>query len=136
MIRTYNTYKPYYLSSISLAGPVIISQLGHTLVQTADSIIVGHFAGTVPLAAVSLVHSVVMIVVVIGFGIAYGITPLIVQANGKKDYIECGLLLSTSVVINIPAAIFLFSLLYFGSMAAIDYLAEDPVVVREAKPFF
>jgi len=135
MIRTYNTYKPYYLSSISLAGPVIISQLGHTLVQTADSIIVGHFAGTVPLAAVSLVHSVFMIVMVIGLGIAYGITPLIAQANGKKDYIECGLLLSNSVVINISAGIFLFCVLYFGSMAAIDYLDQDPAVVREAKPY-
>ena len=77
-------YRPYYLSSLALAGPVVISQLGHTLVQTVDSIIVGHFAGTVPLAAVSLVHSVFMIVMVVGLGIAYGITPLIARETENE----------------------------------------------------
>lgn len=135
MSRTLKAYKPYYLSSLALAGPVIISQLGHTLVHTADSIIVGHFAGTVPLAAVSLVHSVFMIVMVIGLGIAYGITPLIAQANGKRDYPECGMLLSNSMVINVSAGALLFCIVYFGSMAAIDYLDQDPAVVHEAKPY-
>lgn len=118
-----------------MAGPVVISQLGHTLVHTADSIIVGHFAGTIPLAAVSLVHSVFMIVMVVGLGIAYGITPLIAQANGKKEYKECGALLSNSLMINVLSGIFLFSIIYFGSMAAIDHLDQDPAVVREAKPY-
>ncbi len=128
-------YRPYYLSSLALAGPVVISQLGHTLVHTADSVIVGHFAGTVPLAAVSLVHSVFMIVMVIGLGIAYGITPLIAQANGKKEYDECGVLLSNSLVINMLSGLLLFCIVYFGSMAAIDHLDQDPEVVREAKPY-
>ena len=69
---------------MALAGPVVISQLGHTLVQTADTIIVGQFAGTISLAAVSLVHSVFMVVLVIGLGIAYGLTPLIAQENGRS----------------------------------------------------
>lgn len=129
------SYKPYYLSSLALAGPVVISQLGHTLVQTADSIIVGHFAGTIPLAAVSLVHSVFMIVMVIGLGIAYGLTPLIAQENGKKNYEECGRLLSSSLLINIVSGIILFCIVYFGSMVVIDHLDQDPEVVREAKPY-
>ncbi len=135
MRQKFRAYKPYYLSSLALAGPVIISQLGHTLVHTADSIIVGHFAGTVPLAAVSLVHSVFMIVMVVGLGVAYGITPLIAQENGKKNYAECGTLLSNSLFINVLSGVFLFCLVYFGSMAAIDYLDQDPAVVREAKPY-
>ncbi len=135
MRHGFKRYKPYYLSNLALAGPVIISQLGHTLVHTADSVIVGHFAGTVPLAAVSLVHSVFMIVMVIGLGIAYGITPLIAQENGKKNYTECGVLLSNSLLINILSGILLFCLVYFGSMAAIDHLDQDPAVVREAKPY-
>lgn len=129
------SYKPYYISSLALAGPVVISQLGHTLVQTADSIIVGHFAGTIPLAAVSLVHSVFMIVMVIGLGIAYGLTPLIAQENGKKNHKECGELLANSLTINIISGIILFCMVYFGSMAIIDHLDQDPEVVREAKPY-
>nr|WP_315975876.1 MATE family efflux transporter [Parapedobacter soli] len=128
-------YKPYYTSTLVLAGPVMISQLGHMLVQVADSIVVGHFAGTIPLAAVSLVHSIFMIVMVIGLGIAYGLTPLIAQENGRKNYAECGVLLSNSLWINLFTGIGLFCLVYFGSMAAIDHLDQDPAVVREAKPY-
>jgi len=129
------TYRPYYWSSLALASPVVISQLGHTLVQTADSIIVGQFAGTIPLAAVSLVHSVFMIIMAIGLGIAYGITPLIAQENGRKNYASCGRLLSNSLWLNIISGIVLFCLVYFGSMAVIDHLDQDPRVVREAKPY-
>ncbi|SEK98476.1 MATE family efflux transporter [Parapedobacter koreensis] len=135
MRQGFHTYKPYYLSTLALAGPVVISQLGHMLVQTADSIVVGHFAGTIPLAAVSLVHSVFMIVLVIGLGIAYGLTPLIAQENGRKNHAECGTLLSNSLWINTLSGILLFCLVYFGSMAVIDHLDQDPAVVREAKPY-
>ncbi len=135
MKQTIRSYKPYYVSSLALAGPVIISQLGHTLVQTADTMIVGHFAGTIPLAAVSLVHSVFMIVLVIGLGIAYGITPLIAQENGKKNYPECGHLLSNSLWMNTLTGILLFCTVYFGSMSVIDHLDQDPAVVKEAKPY-
>lgn len=115
--------------------PVVVSQLGHTLVHTADSIIVGHFVGTIPLAAVSLVHSVFMVVMVIGIGIANGLTPLIAMANGSRRYDECGALLSNSFLINIASGILLFCIVYFGSMVAIDHLDQDPEVVQVAKPY-
>jgi len=131
----FKSYKSYYLSTLTLAGPVMISQLGQMLVQTADSIVVGQFAGTVPLAAVSLVHSVFTVVMVMGIGISYGLTPLIAQENGRKNYKECGALLSNSIWINVLAGVLLFGLVYFGSMAAVDHLDQDPAVVREAKPY-
>ncbi len=52
MKALYQKYKPYYGDSLRLAIPVVISQIGHTFVQTADSIIIGHFVGTIALAAV------------------------------------------------------------------------------------
>lgn len=128
-------YRSYYLSNIALAAPVMISQLGHTVVHTADSVIVGHFAGTIPLAAVSLVNSVFMIVLVIGLGIAYGMTPLVAQENGRKNHAECAQLLSNSLLLNILSGIILFIAVYFGSMAALDHLDQDPAVVKEAKPY-
>lgn len=113
----------------------MISQLGHTLVHTADSVIVGHFAGTIPLAAVSLVNSVFMIVMVIGLGIAFGLTPLIAQENGRRNYACCAYLLSNSLFLNILTGILLFITVYFGSMALVDHLDQDPAVVMEAKPY-
>ena len=75
----YHKYKEHYKTNLHLAIPVVISQLGHTLVHTADRIIVGHFAGTIQLAAVSLVNRIFMVVMVVGIGISYGLTPLNAQ---------------------------------------------------------
>ncbi|GGH31884.1 MATE family efflux transporter [Sphingobacterium alkalisoli] len=135
MLSSLKVNKNYYLSTIALAGPVVISQLGHTLVQTADTMIVGHFAGRIPLAAVSLSHSFFMVVLVIGIGIAYGLTPLIAQENGKTNKEECAKLLSNSFWINFFTGIILFCCVYFGSMVAMDYAEQDPRVVKEAKPY-
>ncbi|MGV8878221.1 MAG: MATE family efflux transporter [Sphingobacteriaceae bacterium] len=135
MKRIYLKYKPHYQDNLKLAIPVVISQLGHTLVHTADSVIVGHFAGTISLAAVSLVNSIFMIILVIGIGISYGLTPLIAQENGRKNYAECGNLLSNSLIINIISGILLFLIVYFGSFLVIDHLDQSPEVVRQAKPY-
>lgn len=128
-------YKTYYKSNLALAIPVVISQLGHTLVHTADSVIVGHFAGTIPLAAVSLVNSVFTVIMVMGIGIAYGLTPLVAQENGKQGYATCGKLLSNSLAINFVAGILLFVLIYFGLLSVIDHLDQTPAVVEAAKPY-
>ncbi|RYZ95092.1 MAG: MATE family efflux transporter, partial [Sphingobacteriaceae bacterium] len=94
MKNIYLKYKPHYSDTLKLAIPVVISQVGHVAVHLCDSIIVGHFAGTIPLAAVSLVGSIFIVVLLVGIGISYGLTPLISQENGRKNYRECGRLLS------------------------------------------
>lgn len=131
----YQKYKPHYKENLTLAIPVVISQLGHTLVHAADSIIVGQFAGTIPLAAVSLVNSIFMIVMVIGIGISYGLTPLIAQENGKGNLEECGKLLFNSLVLNTIFGLLLFGVMYFGSVFFLDHLQQTPEVVAQAKPY-
>lgn len=131
----FKKYRSHYITILPLAIPVVISQLGHTLVHVADSIIVGRFAGTIPLAAVSLVNSIFTIILVIGLGLSYGLTPLISQANGRNDEEECGVLLSNSLLINAVASIILFVFTYFGSLLIIDHLGQDAEVIRVAKPY-
>lgn len=131
----YKKNKHFYWSAFALAGPVVISQLGQTLVHTADTIVVGKFAGTIPLAAVSLVHSVFIVVMVVGLGISYGLTPLIAQANGQGDKAACAKLLSNSLWLNILTAIVLFAVVNFGSVYAMQHMDQDPRVVETAKPY-
>ncbi len=131
----YKQNERFYWSAFALAGPVIISQLGQTLVQTADTIIVGKFTGTIPLAAVSLVHSVFIVVLVIGLGVAYGLTPLIAQANGKGLKEICAKLLSNSLWLNIATAVLLFLIVNFGSVYAMEHMGQDPRVVDTARPY-
>ena len=131
----FNRYKTYYKENLILAGPIVVSQIGHMAVHIADSVIVGHFAGTTQLAAVSLVNSLFMLVLVIGLGISYGLTPLIAQANGRKDYDECGKLLSNSLIINIGIGFFLYVITHFGTLSIIDHIGQSPEVVAYAKPY-
>ncbi len=133
--KLYNKYKPYYTDNLTLALPIVVSQLGHTLVMLADSVIVGHFAGTVQLAAVSLVNSMFMLVLVLGLGISYGLTPLIAQENGRKNFSACGRLLSNSLLINFITGIILYAFIHFGTLLVIDHLGQSPEVVAYAKPY-
>ncbi|TCC90468.1 MATE family efflux transporter [Pedobacter frigiditerrae] len=131
----FTKYKSYYKENLILALPIVGSQIGHMAVHMADSIIVGQFAGTTQLAAVSLVNSLFMLVLVLGLGISYGLTPLIAQANGRKDNNECGRLLSNSLIINIITGLFLYVLIHFGTLALIDHIGQSPDVVFYAKPY-
>lgn len=115
--------------------PIVLSQLGHTLVHMADGMIVGHFAGTVQLAAVSLVNSLFMLILVLGLGISYGLTPLIAQANGGDNKVECGKLISNSLLINLIASVVLYSLVLVVYYFVIDHLKQSPDVVMHAKPY-
>ncbi|WP_149912986.1 MATE family efflux transporter [Sphingobacterium cavernae] len=135
MFNNIKKHKTYYISALALAGPLIIAQLGHTLVQTSDTMIIGHFLGKISLAASSLAHSVFMMVLVFGLGIAYGLTPLIAQASGKNDKKEIAKLLSNSLWVNIFVSILLFFGVYYGSMYGMQHADQDPIVVKEAKPY-
>ncbi|MBL4676507.1 MAG: MATE family efflux transporter [Mucilaginibacter sp.] len=128
-------YDSYYRDSLKLAIPVVLSQIGHTLVQLSDTIIVGQFAGTNALAGVSLSISTFLVPLAIGLGISYGITPLIAQHNGRKNFAECGRLLSNSLLLNILTSFALFAVVYSVMALFINKLDQSPAVVAQAKPF-
>jgi len=135
MKQLYAKYKPHYRDSLKLAIPVIISQAGHMMVQMSDSMIVGHWVGTIALAAVSLASSVFILILVFGLGISYAITPLIAQEDSQGNYNECGRLLINSLLINIICGFVLFAVVYFGSAFLLDHLDQKSAeVVKEAKP--
>jgi MATE family multidrug resistance protein len=71
----------------------------------------------------------------LGMGISYGITPLIAQNNGRKNFAECGRLLSNSLFINVISGIILFTITFFGLSVLMGHLDQTPAVVREARPF-
>ncbi|GAB3904793.1 MATE family efflux transporter [Mucilaginibacter boryungensis] len=131
----YQKYKTHYSENLKLAIPVVITQAGHMLTQVSDSVLVGHFVGTIALAGVSLANNVFIIVMVLGMGIAYGITPLIAQANGREDFAGCGKLLINSLFINIISGIILCLVIQFGFNSVIPYLHQSPLVVEQARPF-
>ncbi len=112
-------YKEHYYKNIKLAYPVMISQLGHTLVALSDSVIMGR-KGTVSLAAVSLANAVFSLILIVGIGISYGLTPLIAQHAGRKEAKPCAILLKNSLFVN-----FLTGLILFGLSALLSHFLYD-----------
>jgi len=130
----WSTYSEQYKISMNLAYPVMIGQLGQIMVSVADSIMVGKFLGTIPLAAISLAVSVLIIPMVFAIGVAYGLTPLIAGADGAQDeklvtkYFKNGLVLNSILGLLIYGAIALFA-------KGAHLLGQDPRVVEAALPY-
>ena len=85
MAYRWSTYSNQYKISMNLAYPVVIGSLGQIMVSVADSIMVGKFLGTIPLAATSFAVSIIIIPMVFAMGVAFGLTPLVAAADGAGD---------------------------------------------------
>lgn len=127
-------YIAQYKKTFLLAYPVVISQVGHITVSLADSIMVGRI-GTIPLAACAFASSLFTLFLVSGIGISYGLTPLVAQENGRKNYSACAALLEQGLFINMAAGIILFTIIFFIS-PLLTALGQAPEVLKEALPFF
>ena len=72
----------------SLAGPIIVSQLGQVGMSTADTMMVGRLGAT-PLAAAALGSALHFFGVLVCTGILLGMAPLVSQAFGAGDRQRC-----------------------------------------------
>ena len=77
-------YTKEFSYNLSLAYPVILGMLGHTLIGIVDNFMVGNL-GSTELAAVSLGNSFIFIGMSLGIGFSTAITPLIAEADAEKD---------------------------------------------------
>ncbi|MFC5270339.1 MATE family efflux transporter [Adhaeribacter terreus] len=127
------TYKDHFKANISLAYPVVLSQLGHILVNVADSMMVGQL-GTIELAASSLANSVFVVAMVFGLGVSYSITPLVASAAGNNNHNRMSLLLVNGTVLCTLFGIAIAAAGYFFSPMLV-YLNQPAEVVEKAIPY-
>lgn len=127
--------KDQYQRNIKLAGPVMIGSLGHIMVGVADSLMVGKLLGPIPLAAVSLANSIFHIPLVFAIGIAFGLTPLIANADGEGDTSKIARLWKNGLVVNLTFGV-LVMLLLLASGPLFYHLKQEPQVVEYALPYF
>lgn len=126
-------YTKEFKYNLSLATPVILGMLGHTLVALVDNIMVGQL-GTAELAAVSLGNSFMFIAMSLGIGFSTAITPLVAEADGKGDFTEGkssfkhGLFLCTALGIALVLMVFVAKPLMY-------VMNQPPEVVELAMPY-
>ena len=140
---SFREYLPYYKRNLRVALPVMLTQLGASLVGFFDSIMVGHYA-TVDLAAVSFSNAIFFTVMVFAMGALMGITPLVgIQVGEMKQVTE-----NESIVRRNIASLFQNGMLFTVLLSALmllllgacipflDHFGQDPAVVEVARPYY
>ena len=139
----FREYLPYYKRNLKVALPVMLTQLGASLVGFFDSMMVGHYA-TVDLAAVSFSNAIFFTVMVFAMGALMGITPLVgiqVGASSPNDSIASS---PPRLIASLFQYGMLFTLLLSVLMLVLlgacipflDCFGQDPDVVRVARPYY
>ncbi|MCH2489643.1 MAG: MATE family efflux transporter [Flavobacteriales bacterium] len=128
-----SAYTKEFKYNLSLATPVILGMLGHTVVALVDNIMVGQL-GTAELAAVSLGNSFMFIAMSLGIGFSTAITPLVAEADGEgnfekgKSSFKHGLFLCTVLGIALFLMVFVAKPLMYA-------MNQPPEVVDLAMPY-
>ena len=124
------TVKEHAKKTLTLAYPVMIGQLGMIMMGVVDSIMVGKL-GAAPLAAAALGNSLFMIILIIGLGVSYAVTPLVAIAVGADKISDSGIIFKQSVIVNAVLSIILLILTFLGS-DLIKYLNQPVQVAQQA----
>jgi len=132
-MNIFHHYKSDFKENLKLALPIMAGQLGQITVNLVDNIMVGKL-GTTSLAAISLSISIFVIFMVIGFGISFGLPPLVSKAHGANKSAAISQYVKHSFVINLVFA-FVTILCISLSVPLLSYLGQDSAVVEEAKPY-
>lgn len=129
----FNQYKSDFKKNLQLAFPVMLSQIGQITVNQADTIMLGRL-GSENLAAVSIANAVFILILVFGMGIANALTPLVAEADGKKDKQKAGSLFFHGIALNTVISIVLSTLMIIG-LPFLIYTGQPQEVIELAIPY-
>ena len=124
------SYKEHIKQTINLAYPVMIGQLGIISMGVVDSMFVGRI-GSAPLAASALGNGFFVLIMVIGLGVSYAVSPLVSISAGAGKHDQFKNLFQQSYIINFLLSIFLMTLTYFAS-DLLFLLNQPPEVAKYA----
>jgi len=100
---------------ITLAVPVVLSELGWVAMGIVDTIMVGRL-GPVAIGAVALGNAVYYTPAICGIGLLLGLDTLVAQAYGRKDHDECHRWLAQGVWLACMATPLLMLLIALASL--------------------
>ncbi len=124
------SWRTHFRLTLFLALPVCLSNVGHIVVDLADNFFVGLLPErTTGQAAVSLAAALYTVVLVLGIGISYGITPIVAEAHAQGNQSKIITHLKHAFVQNISTSLILFCVLFF--CAPLLHHADKPVAVTD-----
>ncbi len=133
LMQWYQRYKNDFRLNLKLASPIIAGQVGQLTVSIADNVMVGSL-GAASLAAISFSIAIFMLFLIVGFGISFGLPPLIAEAKASHHYKRISEYFKHSLIINIIFGIVSLILL-LSIIPFMDYMGQDEEVLVLAKPY-
>ncbi len=126
--------KGHIKETMLLAGPVIVGQVGHMLIASADTIMIGDL-GSLHLAAASIANGLFFLIAVIGIGICVVISPLTAQLIGAEKGEEAlSRRLHAGIVVGFWITL-LSMLAIWGLAEAIPWMGQQPESVPLAQSY-
>ncbi|MCC2591654.1 MATE family efflux transporter [Chryseobacterium sp. MFBS3-17] len=124
----------YTKEALTLAVPVMLTQLGQVSVQLFDNIIVGNLLGADALAAVSLGNAVFISVFIFGLGISFAIPPLVSEAHAQGKHQRINAVFRHGFVLNMVVG-FLLMLLLLGFVPILPHLNQPAEIIPDTQNF-
>lgn len=139
----FKEYLPYYKRNLKVALPVMLTQLGASLVGLFDSMMVGHYA-TVDLAAVSFANALFFMAMVFAMGVLMAITPLVgiqmgemnIMPEKKADIRQKIAVLFQNGMLFTMVQSALMLILLAGCIPFLSYFGQEPEVIEVARPYY
>ncbi len=94
-----SNYQAHYKATLKLGLPIIIGQIGNVVLGVADTLMIGQHS-TAELAAASFVNNILTLMILLGTGFSYGLTPIVGQLFGQGNNQAVGRALKSSVIAN------------------------------------
>ena len=137
MMYSFQKYKPHYKSILTLALPIMVSQLGHVFVQFADNVMVGQYGGDnpLPLAAISFGVMISLLFFIASQGLTLGLTPLVGELYAQGDRARSASYLKHAILLFSLIGV-LFVGLQVGMEPLLYYMGQPKEVVDMALPYY
>lgn len=127
-------YGVEYKNLIRLGLPVMVTQLGVVAVSFADTMMVAR-CGTSELAAAAFVNSIFMVVIVMQFGFAAGLTPLVGSLFSQNDQTGVGAMMKAGFVTNLLLST-AFTLILGIVWFFVDRMGQSPDLMPLVRPYY
>lgn len=126
--------KNFTRETLTLALPVMLTQVGQVSVNLFDNIIVGKLLGANALAAVSLSNAIFFSVFIFGLGFSFAIPPLVSEAHSQKNHERINSVFRHGFAVNLSLALILM-LIIACFIPLLPFLGQPKEILPDTASF-
>lgn len=121
IVEKIKNYKHYFIDLLILAFPLLIGNLGHTLIGATDVLVVAKYKID-SLAAISIANSILFTIFIFGIGLICAVSIVLANKRGAKQRTKKYLF--STLIFSIILALF-FSIICYCSKFVISYIGFE-----------